>query len=216
MAAVGNTYSVLVGRDQIRTCRDTREDRRRHDRYVIDKITENTTPAQFDALRASFPSYDLTDVSPGVGYGCTALHRAAKQRNAPLVRHIVQLAGEKGKALMDYGDYGVETPLMLAIQDYQPGPSPIKTVEALIELGADVNLSDGWKKTALGCAIQHGNIAIQTLLIRRKAVVARGSISDEERRAILELARQVQETSQVVANSTGLLPPLAKIVDQYL
>ncbi len=142
-------------------------------------------------------------------YNWTALHEAADRGNTPLVRHIVQLAGEKGKALMDLGEYCAKTPLMLASWHFE-------TAEALIDLGADVNLGGHGKETALLRLIHSEHIAIQTLLIRRKAVVAADTLSDGERMAIIELARQVQETPQAIANSTGLLPPLAKIVDQYL
>ncbi len=62
MAAVGNTYSGFVDRDQIQICKNTHEDGLIMDGDVIKEITRDMTPAQFDVLRASFPSYYLTDV----------------------------------------------------------------------------------------------------------------------------------------------------------
>ncbi len=103
---------------------------------VIQSITKDTTPEEFDANCRCLPEYRL--FFGGIG-GWNALGAAAHMGNIRLVRHISQIGG---RGLVDLGHEFGHTPLFLAVRYKQ-----YQAAETLIRLNANVNLA-----TSMGCA----------------------------------------------------------------
>jgi Ankyrin repeats (3 copies) len=95
---------------------------------VIDRITNKTTPEEFEGIRAEFPRFQLWQ--PKDNQGFTVLHQAAQQGNIQLIKYLVKQAPE----LLERGAYLYQyTPLCMSFH------GGFNAMETLLELGANPN-----------------------------------------------------------------------------
>ncbi len=236
MAAVAITsrYSMLVHPDLIwggttsmnrirpgdTSCQDSHG--------IVDNITADTTPAQFDDLVGAAPNYSLIH---GGRVGCHALGAAASIGNTALVRHIIRLSRgamePRGEAVemigiltvTDLGNYFGATPLHEAVMG-----GHIDVVRILLEEGANPNLKIRYTsgdstymegRTPLNYAAKTQNIAIMRLLIQARAVVSQYSVTPEQRAVLIREQQFVEQAISQAVEAAGLLPELEEIVKQY-
>jgi Ankyrin repeats (3 copies) len=97
---------------------------------VINRITNMTTPEEFEQMRKKFPQFQLGHSNQYSG--STALHSAAETGNVQLIKFLVKQAPE----LLERGrtEYGV-TPLSAAFDTRS-----LDAMETLLELGANPNI----------------------------------------------------------------------------
>jgi ankyrin repeat protein len=117
----------------------------------------------------------------GANAGYTALHRAAVADSA----EVAQLLLAGGAEVNFHGPLGV-TPLILAASN-----GSRRTVEILLEHGADVSTSDGHRQTALSEATAHNHADIVRLLLVHQPVPTIASMNALAMRGDLEALRLV-------------------------
>ena len=111
-------------------------------------------------------------------------------------------SGTKVKWLLDNGvDVNVRseagfTPLIFAISSKAPPTDVTKTVEALLEAGADCNSARGpYQMTPTMCAVTGGNPEILKLILAKKPDV---NITNTEGQTALQIARASNHSQEVV------------------
>jgi ankyrin repeat protein len=90
------------------------------------------------------------------------IHDAVRAGNAATVKTVLQ----KDPAAINRPDASKNTPLLLAVSALKIDPVLVKL---LLQIGADVNASDGRGQTALHLAAQRGSTEVAIELLKRKA-----------------------------------------------
>lgn len=193
-------------------------------------IKPETTPEQFEEWRANYRENDLS-------FGCgihaeNSLSAAAKQGNIRLIQHIVTTGG---KQLLDLGEKTGLTPLNAAVLADQ-----YKAAEALIQLGARVNLATAFMgtlqkrlgkfraewihfpqgATPLWSAIHRArNVTLITLLLRNGALMQEcddGWITPEMKERYEQAQMEIEDqTSQLLTGLPSFPEAVATLVDEY-
>jgi Ankyrin repeats (3 copies) len=140
---------------------------------VCDRITNETTPEEFEQIRKEFPRFQLWH--PCCNHE-TVLHEAAKKANVPLIKYLVKQAPE----LLERGAGGNEfTPLSAA---FHGGYDAMQT---LLELGANPNTMDN---TPISCLQALANIQLSQL--KKQGSMPMG--------ADLTLSNKINKTAQAI------------------
>jgi ankyrin repeat protein len=97
---------------------------------AMNRITNKTTPEEFEQIRNEFPQFQLLHPTNNIGF--TVLHKAAQVGNVPLIQYLVKQAPE----LLERSEMGFErTPLFMAYNANQ-----IDAMQTLLELGANPSI----------------------------------------------------------------------------
>lgn len=181
-----------------------------------------TTPEEFEEMRANTPSYQLTD---GARCGYTTLAVAAMRGNIRLIEHVVRTGG---KELLELGDDFGATPLFVAIEENQT-----QAAKKLILLGSNVNMAtnlDCPKRkeqhvppgaTPLWAAAERAkSIALVKLLLRNGAVAEPALTAAGTAilaRAEIEMEKEKKELLAMIdAHTEHKIPlPIVSIITDY-
>jgi ankyrin repeat protein len=124
------------------------------------------------ALTAPLMMRQHNNGDPSLGDGATALMRAAKVSDVPLMRQLLDGGADANRAMKNGN-----TALMVAVaRAARPAPSEQQTIDAvnlLLQHGADVNAANASKETALHLAVGRGDRVVAQLVERGAALDAR-------------------------------------------
>jgi ankyrin repeat protein len=127
--------------------------------------------------------------------GKTALHHAAKMREATSIIPLLVRAGGDVNARSDDSDH--DTPIFCAVENYLESPDKYAaglTLRSLVHSGADVNASNGNGATVLAIAASHNQPDLIKLLVELGADPARRLSNG---RTPLDYAREANATDAI-------------------
>ncbi|MES2272627.1 MAG: hypothetical protein V4487_00345 [Chlamydiota bacterium] len=191
--------------------------------YLIDSISEKTTPEDFDKLCKKYLSSDDPNFDYEPRIRQTLLDRILLEGSSVLIEHVLG----KYPYLLNYGNSRGETPVIRSTFG-RTEKKAFKTIKILIELKADLNFSSGWgfwpDPTVLSLTAERKWKSVVQLLVDCGAEIAPQRQLSQEAQVVVDNAiktKQVasqkflQELCPTFLESTPLPIELVTLIAQY-